>query len=286
MTRRDFGKLSLTTMSTAPAFAGANSVYKGVQFGICSYSFRGMGLDELIRQMAAVPMGQLELENVFVEPVPAQREATREWRLGVSLDEIRAIRLKLDNAGIDVFAYNIAINDTFTDSELDRVFRIAKILGARAVNSASTLPVVPRLAEMAAQHNLRVGLHPSFGAAADVAIGTGESYRKALAVSPRIGANPDLNGWRVWGTEPLAFIRELSGRMTTMHTHDSKATGPRPVAVPFGEGDNPIREVLRMMQKERMGFVAMIERTYNLPEGADNIAEQRKCLAYCRAALE
>jgi sugar phosphate isomerase/epimerase len=252
-----------------------------------------MGLDELIRQMAAVPMGQLELEAGFVEPgwqgrghTPEQRDTLRKWRMNVPLDEIRAIRRRLDDAGIDVCAYNISLNDSFTEEELDRVFRMARTLGAQVLNTATTLPMVPRLAAVAERYNTRVGLHPSVMPNGPDAIGSGDSYRKALAVSPLIGANPDLNGWRAWGPDPLAFIREIGGRITTMHTHDSKAADPRPMAVPFGEGSNPIREVIRLMQKQRLTFVAILERTWNLPEGADNVAELRKCLSYCKSALE
>jgi sugar phosphate isomerase/epimerase len=295
LSRRDLAKLTLSALPLARASASVNSVYQGVQFGICSYSFRGLGLDELIRQMTAVPMGQLELESVFVEPAapagsgrgqtPERREALRRWRLTVSLDEIRAIRRRLDEAGIDVYAFNIPVNDTFTEEELDRVFRIARLLGAQAVNSATTLPVVPILAAAAERHNMRVGLHPSGGPANADAIGSGDSYRKALAISPRIGANPDLNGWKAWGPDPLAFIREIGSRITTMHTHDSRPAEPRAMAVPFGEGTNPIVEVLGLMRNEKFTFAAMMERIYNLPEGGDNVTEIRKSLAYCKKAL-
>jgi sugar phosphate isomerase/epimerase len=132
---------------------------------------------------------------------------------------------------------------------------------------------------------MRVGLHPSGMPDNPDAVGSGDSYRKAFAISPRIGANPDLNGWRAWGPDPIAFLREIAGRITTLHTHDSKPAEPRATAVPFGEGANPIREVLRLMQKDRLTFVAMLERTYNLPDGADNVAELRKCLRYCQSAL-
>ena len=247
ISRRALGKLAL--------LAGAHSFFKGVQLGICSYSFRGLGLDELIRQMTAVPMGQLELESVFL-----------------GTDDIRAIRKKLDDAEIDVYAFNIPIAGAVTSDELDRIFRTARLLGAQAVNTATTLPAVPMIAAAAERHNLRVGLHPTGRAAVPGGIGSGDSYREAFAVSPLIGANLDLNGWRAWGPDPLAFIREIAPRITTMHTHDSKAADPRPVAVPFGEGNNPLREVLRLMQKEKLTFVAMLERTWNLPQGADNVA--------------
>ncbi|HKD05624.1 MAG TPA: hypothetical protein VKB79_06965 [Bryobacteraceae bacterium] len=296
MNRREWIKCATGAASvlatTASARAGANTFYKGVQFGICSYSFRGMGLDELIRGMKAVPMGQLELENLFIEPTaggrgqtPEQRDALRKWRLTVPLDEIRAIRRRLDDGGIDVYAYNIPVNETFTEEELDRVFRMAHLLGAQAVNSATTLRSVPMLAAAAEGRNMRVGLHPASLASPPDAIGSGESYRKAFAISPLIGANPDLNGWRAWGPDPLAFLHEIAGRITTMHTHDSKPAEPRAIATRFGDGTNPLREVLRLMQREKMTFVAMLERTYNLPDGADNAIELRGILEFCHGAL-
>lgn len=306
VSRRDIVRLSLSAVPLVRAFAGVNSQFNGVQLGICSFSFRGMGFDELVRQMTAVPMGQLELESSFIEPVaapagpagapgagrgpgrgqtPEQREALRKWRLTVPLDDIRVFRRRLDDAGIDVYAYNIPLNDTFTEEELDRVFRMARLLGATVLNSAAAMTMVPRLAAMAERYNMRVGLHPGAANTPD-AIGSAESYHKALAISPWIGANPDLNGWTTWGADPIAFVREIAPRITTLHTHDSKPADPRPLASPFGEGHNPIREVLQLMKKDKLTFVAMVERTYNLPEGADNVAELRKSLAYCQTALK
>jgi sugar phosphate isomerase/epimerase len=277
LTRRAF---ALAAIPAARALAGENTVYKGVQFGICSYSFRGLGLDELIRQMSAIPMGQLELEAVFVEPGAPRGPLT------ISFDEVRAIRRRLDNAGIDVCAFNIPTAPGLTANELDRIFVTARLLGASAVNSATTLPMVPLLAAAAERHNMRVGLHPTPNQTVAGAIGSGDSYRQALAVSPLICANPDLNGWRAWGPDPLAFLREVGPRITTMHTHDSKPAEPRAQAVPFGEGANPIREALRLMRSERFTFVSMLERTWNLAPGDDNVAELRKCIRFCRTALD
>jgi sugar phosphate isomerase/epimerase len=81
-------------------------------------------------------------------------------------------------------------------------------------------------------------------------------------------------------------VREIGERITTIHLHDSKPGQPRTLWVPFGEGANPVREVLRLMQKERFGSVAMIERIYDLRTPGDNVAELRKGLAFCQAALD
>src|ERR1700684_324265 len=99
-TRRDFGKLALAGMALAGAAEAHGTRYKGVRLGIGTYSFRGLKLDEIIRIVSAAKGGGIELEAPFVEPAmaPEQRDALRQWRLTVKLDELRAIRKRLDQA--------------------------------------------------------------------------------------------------------------------------------------------------------------------------------------------
>ena len=59
------------------------------------------------------------------------RDDLRKWRLTVPLDEIRAVRKKFDDAGINLCAFNLSFNDSFTDEEIDRGFDMAKALGVR-----------------------------------------------------------------------------------------------------------------------------------------------------------
>ena len=55
--------------------------------------------------------------------------------------------------------------------------------------------------------------------------------------------------------------------------------------VPFGKGDTPIREVLQLIRDNKWPIQATIEFEYPIPEGSDRMAELRKCVDYCRAAL-
>jgi hypothetical protein len=54
---------------------------------------------------------------------------------------------------------------------------------------------------------------------------------------------------------------------------------------PLGEGDTPVREVLRLMRDNKWPFQATIEFEYPVPEGSDRMTELAKCLAYCRESL-
>lgn len=286
LTRRTFGKLSLAALPVARGLAAISSVFNGVRLGIGSYSFRGFELDDILTALVAVPLGTLELESWFVEPgvskagrggmTPDAREALRQWRLNASLDDVRAIKKKFDNAGIDIYAYNIPIDDSFSDAEIDRVFQMTQTLGPRILNVVTTLPVAPRLIAPSAKYQMRVGFHPSGNLQNPNAIGTADSWRKVIALAPNFGVNPDLGGRANWGPDTLAFLREMKDRLTTLHTHDQ---------APFGEGQAPVKEILLMIKNEKMTFVPIVERIYRLTPEMDNVAELRKLVGYCRSVL-
>jgi len=46
-----------------------------------------------------------------------------------------------------------------------------------------------------------------------------------------------------------------------------------------------LQELLQVMKKKRYKFPGSIEYEYETPEGSDVIAEVKKCVAYCKAAL-
>lgn len=295
MNRRTFNGLVAAAATLRPGFAAQiNSVYGGVRIGIGSYTFRGTPLDEVIKQVASIPCGELELESYFVEPGiatagrggmnPEQREALRQWRLGPGLDQVRTIRRKCDDAGIHLYAYNIPVDSTFTDAEIDRVFLMAQAMGVSALNVVATLPTAPRLAAPAEKYKMRIGFHPTFGQA-EGPVGTGDSWRAVIKLSPWFGANPDLGQCANWGPDPVGFLREIHDRVTTVHTHDRHTDPPPASSVPIGKGQMPVKEILLMLQKEKFTFVPMLERNFPVPEGSDNVQILRGGLDYCKQVL-
>lgn len=306
--RRTFGKIALAAAPLARGSAAINSTFGGVRIGICSFSFRGFKLDDIVSQMMAVSIGELELESLFVEPAantlpgaladapaggrgalsPEQRNALRRWRLSVPLDEFQAVRKKFGDSGINIYAYNIPFNDTFTEEEIDRVFQMAAALGVRIVNAVTTLRLAPRLVAPSAKYQMRVGFHPTGGGGRGAApnpdaIGAPESWRKVVALAPNFGVNPDLGALATGVPDPLAFLREMHDRLTTIHTHERRTEAPAGPAK-FGEGNMPIREILLMIRKEKYTFVPMIERTSH-PDGTANVDDLRASVEYCKGVL-
>src|SRR5215469_15955320 len=98
MTRRMFHKLAIA------AFAKINSRVHGVMIGAQTYSFRDRDLDQCIAGMKEVGIGYAELFQGHVEPKDASKLPA--WRKNPPLDQLRAVRKKFDDAGIELYAFN------------------------------------------------------------------------------------------------------------------------------------------------------------------------------------
>lgn len=110
-----------------------NSTFKGVTIGAQSYSFRDRDLDGAIQAMKEIGLGSVELFSGHAEPKqergPEGRAAMRQWRETVDLQHFRDIRKKLDDAGIELWAFNYSFRDDYSDKEVERGFEFAKALG-------------------------------------------------------------------------------------------------------------------------------------------------------------
>ena len=137
--RREFSKLALAALPAAAALARIDSKVHGVQLGVQSYSFRDRPLDDAIKAMVEIGLGECELYDGHVEPQNLSREELRKWRTTVSMDHFRAIRKKFDDAGVLLYAYNYSFRDDYSDEEIARGFEMARALGVGIITASSTL---------------------------------------------------------------------------------------------------------------------------------------------------
>jgi sugar phosphate isomerase/epimerase len=310
LTRRQFGRLAAAALvARGRTLAGAESVLAGVRVGVQTFSFRALDrrgdgdgdlADVIVKAVADAGLGQCELFAPQAEPrfgppaplggtAPADqqpalargREALRQWRLSVSLEHFRAIRRKFEAAGVGVYAYNLSINDSFTDAEIDRAFEMAQALGAAVLSSSSTLSVTRRVAPFADRHGMTFAVHNGVRVDDPNAAGSAASLDAITAISPRVRLNFDIGHYTAANLDPAAFLRERLDRVTHLHVKDRRRNNGEHVA--WETGDTPIREVLRLLQARRSPAVAMIE--YEYPGTRTPVEEVRACYEYMRKAL-
>jgi len=278
--RREFSKLALAALPAASALARIDSKVHGVQLGVQSYSFRDRSLDDAIKAMAEIGLGECELFDGHVEP-RGSREELRKWRTTVSMDHFRAIRKKFADAGVLLYAYNYSFRDDYSDEEIARGFEMAKALGVGIITASATLSVVDRVDREARKAKIKVGFHGHDDTKDPNEFSTPQSFEKAMAGrSEYMNVNLDIGHFFAAGYDPVEFINQHHDRIVTLHIKDRKRNhGDN---MPFGQGETPIKPVLQLLEKKKYSIPANIEYEY---EGKDTVAEVRKCLEYCKAAL-
>ena len=280
--RREFGKIALAALPTARLLGQKkiNSTIGGVLLGAQSYSFREKPLDGVIQAMTEVGLGECELFAPHVEP-RLSREDLRKWRLTVPLDEIKAARKKFDNAGINLYAYNLSFNDSFTDEEIDRGFDIARALGVGVITASATVSSAKRVAPFADKHNMIVAFHGHSDVKDPNQFAKPEAFAQALAMSKHFAINLDIGHFVAANYDPVEYIRANHQHILVLHLKDRKRD--EGANMPWGEGDTPIKQVLQLLKKEKYPMRALIE--YEYKGASDSVTEVKKCFEYCKQAL-
>ena len=320
-TRRELGKVVLTAVPAvsvlgaerafgSPLLQAAmpNSKIAGVQIGLnvpYNYGGRTLSGDETLKRTLALGVNAVELRSQPVEiamgspgfrpgatagALPVQTpandqvaaDAVRKWRASTSLTVAEQFRRTWNDAGVQIEIVKYDGVFAMADEELDFAFRLAKALGARAMSTEISRPdALPmrRVGQFADKHQIAVGYH------GHAETGPAE-WETAFGYAKFNGANLDI-GHYVAGhsASPVPFLKQHHRRITHLHIKDRKSGKNGGATTPFGEGDTPIGEVLRLLRDNKWPIQATIEFEYPVPAGSDRMTEMKKCIEYCRHAL-
>jgi sugar phosphate isomerase/epimerase len=302
-TRREWNTLALCGLAGVTVPAGLKNVmergisrFNGVQVGVQTYSFRDRPLDNAIDAMVKIGLGSCELWQGHVEPKvlsdnydkakgeqarAAAREAIRQWRLSVPLNEFKAVRAKFERAGVELYAYNLSFRDDFTDAEIERGFEMAKSLGVKVITASSSVTTTRRIDPVARRFKIRVGMHNHSDLRDRNEFAAPDSFIRAMqGASDYIAINLDIGHFTAANFDAVEFLKQHHERIVTLHIKDRKRD--QGMNTPFGQGDAPIKEVLALLRQNKWSIPANIEYEY---EGQDTVQEVKRCLAYCKDAL-
>lgn len=308
-TRREIAKLALLALPAAGAFslvnslraadalpakpapaAKPNSKVNGVQIGLnVPYSFGNNNLngEETLKNCLQLGVSGLELRSQPIEAFMGRPDALvargaaagdlAKWRLTAPLEKAREFRKIYEDAGVFTEIVKYDGVPTMTDAELDYAFTLAKTVGARAISCEMAIDQAKRVGAVAEKHKMLVGWHNHAAMTSDV-------WEAAFAEGKYNGANLDIGHFVAGNNKtPVDFLKKHPERVTHIHVKDRKFNnGPN---VPFGEGDTPVAEVLRLIRDNKWPIQATIEFEYPIPAGSDRMTEIAKCVKFCREAL-
>ncbi|MCM4168384.1 Inosose dehydratase [Arenibacter antarcticus] len=300
ITRKEWGHLTLSGLAllfvpldclamSSPYLLSKDE--KDIVLGVQTYSFRDRSLDKAIQGMKELGIKSCELWEGHVEPLEFmwKRNSTPEetkfkkdglakWRSTVTMDEIKSIRDKINNAGINIQAYNGSFKDNVTDNDLDLIFRIAKNLGTDTLTTSATVAVMKRVDKFAQKYRIKVGMHNHSHVENPNEFATPKSFTEGMkGNSEYIRINLDIGHFTASNYDPVEFIRQNHKKIVCIHIRDRKKNqGP---SVPFGEGDTPIKEVLKLIRDNQWSIPANIEYGY---DGNDTMIEMKHSVSYCK----
>jgi len=217
-------------------------------------------------------------------PTPEQIAAAEElkkWRLSVSMDKFKAFRRMYNDAGVTIYCHKLFPTANMSNEEYDYFFNVAAALGATQV-SLELSPdeaYTKRLGDFALKHNMVAAYH--YHTAATIT-----SWDRVLAQSKGNAVNLDAGHYLAGtGLSPIPAIEKYQGRIASIHLKDRTTPAHCALNLPWGEGDTPIAEILRLISKNKWQFPASIELEYQIPEGSNSVLEVRKCVEFCKRAL-
>lgn len=287
--------------------------YKGVQIGAITYSWRSMPSTpaDLIKycQQAGITslelMGNVAEEYVGAPAGPAfpsnfremseeeraefqkkravHAEAMTAWRINeASPEKYKELKALFDEAGIHIHTVKFSPAN-WSDEEIDYAFESAKQLGAKGVTNEIGHDAAKRLGPFAEKHDMYAVFH-NHGQPGDSAF----NFEEFLAYSPANMLNLDVGHYfGATGVHPNGLIEKLHKRIYSIHIKDktAKDADPADTNAPWGEGDTPLGDILKLIQDNEWDIYCDIELEYEIPEGSDAVAETKKCADYAKALL-
>jgi sugar phosphate isomerase/epimerase len=297
LSRRNFlaGTAALAASSMVPGRLTAttvdkpNSKFGGVQIGVITYSYRSLpgSAENLLDYITQCGISSVELmggpaEAFAQAATDGGGKSLQDWRLAASMEGFQELRKMYHDAGVNIHIVKFGDigNPGMPDEQIEYYFRVAKALGADGITREISEAAAERLGPIADRHEIMIGFHNH---AQNITPTTYDG--PILSHGKFLGINLDIGHYVAGTNEPsLPQIEKHHKRILSLHLKDRKKdNGPN---TPFGEGDTDIVEVLQYMKKHGLTFPADIELEYRIPEGSDAVQEVKRCVQFCRKALD
>ncbi len=261
--------------------AKIRSRFGGIEVGLESFCFHDLPLDKMLDTAVELDFGSVELSLGHLEPLKADRETLRRWRLGGDWAPVGEVRRKIEGRGITLRSLAAGVWPDWTDGEIDGLFQIARALGVDLITSSNNVSGAARLEPFAKRYHIRVGFHNHSTVEPDD-LATEEDFDKVLAGrSELLGITLDTGHYTAAGFDPVALLRRRHRRIFLLHLKDRKKDqGPQ---VNFGEGDTPLKEILLMLKHEKWDIPCMVE---HVVQSGDIVDAVRQDYEWTRRVLE
>jgi len=214
--------------------------------GVGTYSYHGLSLDEMIVQLNALKVAEIEMSRVEFMLMSHPSE-----------DLFRSARAKFDQARIRCVSYYTATIKE--ESDLENAIRFAKILGARNITGDATGAILKRIDQRLTEKKLTFGIHNHYFKGQKFAYETPEDVLNALkGLSETMGATADIGHFASCGHDPVSAVRQLGPHLKLVHLKDIQAADGE-VNVLLGTGIAKVAEVMAELRRQKFASFVAVE---------------------------
>lgn len=252
----------------AVAFGKAGGMNTYFTLGIGTYTYRGVTEDQMIEDLMALKITQIELSspNYFLP--------------NVKLGAVQALRASLDRAGITPVSY--FAGDMKTEEDITLTLNVARALGVGHVSGSAVGEALKMVDLRFSEEGLKFGIHNHWFRGRKFAYESPEDLLRAFAgVSATVGATMDAGHMASCGYDPVEALNKLWSRLQLVHLKDVERSGDDKNVV-LGTGIAKSRAVVETLEKRGFSGLVAIEYEAAMENPQPDVT---RCVEFARAIM-
>ena len=217
----------------------------GMPLGMTAYTFHKYSLFETIEkteQLGLVYLGGLNFQKV-------SKDIDKRFDAKLSDEELKAVRLKLDDAGVRMLTCFYA-RIPGDEEGCREVFEFARKMGIETLISEPKLEDLDTIERFCDEFDIKLAIH-NHAQKASPNYWSPEAVMKVCeGRGPRIGVCADVGYWMRSGIDPVAAVSKIGQRLFVVQLHDLHESGPNGHDVPWGTGVGKTRAFIEEVHRQ------------------------------------
>jgi sugar phosphate isomerase/epimerase len=264
--------------AAAPARLGTPaSEQRGWRVGVQLYTYRHVGLYEALDSIAA--LGVRHIEPCFFLGLDKARPKLKSNE-DLPDDVRRELKAKLDERGMALSSFYANLG---ADAGRDKkIFEFCKAMGTGTIVAEPPAEAFDRIEKLAEDFAVNVTIHNHPESPKQKYWNADHVLAVCKGRGKRIGACCDTGHWVRSGLDPVECLKQLEGRILSIHLKDAAEKGKRGSRdVPLGEGQANYAAVLQELKRQGYKGPMVVEYEHQSPALQEEVA---KCVAFVEKA--
>ncbi|MDR0534248.1 MAG: DUF1080 domain-containing protein [Verrucomicrobiales bacterium] len=245
----------------------------GPKIGLQAWTYNNLSFFETVDKASALGVE-------CIEAYPGQKlGGGLDGKFGPAMDAATRAKVleKLRSANVTLISFGVVNGGD--EQQWREIFAFAKDMKLQWITVEPPLTTLPLLDQLATEYGIRVAIH-NHGAPSPYA---DPAVTKAALdkLSNNIGVCADTGHWARGGTDPVAALKLLSGRVIALHLKDVSQFAKDGHDVPYGTGVVDMGGLLALLKEQQFKGAALIEYEHRTPKINEEVAA---CVEYLKRA--